>query len=70
MEASGQLHVKKQPAGSHWIGSWVSPRVYLDAVEKRKISCPFQKLKLNLNTVSALNYVATVITLIIPSVIR
>jgi hypothetical protein len=43
MEVSGQLHASTAlpPAdrahGTHWIGSWVGPRVDVGAVEKRKI---------------------------------
>jgi hypothetical protein len=29
----------------HWIGGWVTPKVYLDAVEKSKISCPEREPK-------------------------
>jgi hypothetical protein len=28
--------------GTHWIGRWLGPRVVLDIVEKRKISCYFR----------------------------
>jgi hypothetical protein len=39
---SGQLHDPvalppgKDPAGTHWVGSWVGPRASLDDMEKRK----------------------------------
>jgi hypothetical protein len=26
--------------GAHWIGGWIGFKSYLDAVEKRKVSCP------------------------------
>jgi hypothetical protein len=43
MEVSGELQdpaalsAGERVPGTHWIGSWVSPKVCLDAVEKRKI---------------------------------
>jgi hypothetical protein len=46
MEVSGQLHnpaaspPRKQPPGTHWIGSWVGPRAGLDMVVKSKIPRP------------------------------
>jgi hypothetical protein len=33
------IHREKIP-GTHWIGGWVSPKTYLDAVVKRKIPSP------------------------------
>jgi hypothetical protein len=46
MEVSGQIHVPaalppggKAP-GTHWIGGWVGPRTFLDAVVKSKIPSP------------------------------
>jgi hypothetical protein len=44
MEVSGQFHAPAAlPPGervpdTHWIGSWVDPRVSLDAVEKRDLA--------------------------------
>jgi hypothetical protein len=44
---SGQLHAphgrltpEERASGTHWIGNWVSPRVRLNAVEKRKSLAP------------------------------
>jgi hypothetical protein len=36
---SGQIHApgKEPPADTHWLEGWVSPRVGLDDVEKRKL---------------------------------
>jgi hypothetical protein len=36
MEVSGKFHVPAAPV-THWIGGWVGPRAFLDAVVKRKI---------------------------------
>jgi hypothetical protein len=45
MEVCGQLHALVvlpggTAPGTHCIGGWVGPRVDLDAVDSRKISCP------------------------------
>jgi hypothetical protein len=29
--------------GTHWIGGWVGPKVRLNAVEQRRISCPYRE---------------------------
>jgi len=50
MKVSGQLHATatlspgKETPGTHWTGVWVGSRDGLDAVAKRKIPNPFQKL--------------------------
>jgi hypothetical protein len=36
---------KERAPGTHWIGGWVSPRIGLDVVEKRKIPSAHQELK-------------------------
>jgi hypothetical protein len=47
MEVSGQLHAlaalppRKNARGTHWIGSWVGPRVDLDSVEYTKLCILF-----------------------------
>jgi hypothetical protein len=37
VKAQGQLNI----TFTYWIGGWVGPRASLDAVGKRKLSCPF-----------------------------
>jgi hypothetical protein len=50
MEVSSQLHASavlphgETTARTHFIGGWVRPRANLDAVGKRKLSYPYQKL--------------------------
>jgi len=34
------IYLQGKSLGAHWIGGWVSPRVGLDAVVKRKIPVP------------------------------
>jgi hypothetical protein len=44
MEVNGQLHAPAiLPLGTHWIREWVDSRAGPGAVEKRKISCPYQE---------------------------
>jgi hypothetical protein len=38
------LYPGERAPGNHWRGGWVSPRADLDAVEKRKTSCPCREL--------------------------
>jgi hypothetical protein len=51
--ANWQLHMPwpfcpgESVPDTHWTGSWVGPRISLNILEKREISCPFQKLKTN-----------------------
>jgi hypothetical protein len=35
-----QIYPRKRARGTHWIGGWIGPRACLEAVEKKKISCP------------------------------
>jgi len=42
---SRQLYFRKRAPSTHLIGSWVDPRAVLEAVTKRKNSCPCQKCK-------------------------
>jgi hypothetical protein len=43
MEVSGQLHTlaaltpRERVPDTHWIEGWMSPRISLDAIDKRKI---------------------------------
>jgi hypothetical protein len=34
---------RERAAGTHWIGGWVGPRAFLDAVVKRKIPSPHRE---------------------------
>jgi hypothetical protein len=36
----GRFTRRDRTPGTHWIGSWVTPRAVLDAVVKRKIPSP------------------------------
>jgi hypothetical protein len=40
--ASCPSHIthRERAPGAHWIGGWMGPSTGLDAVEKRRISCP------------------------------
>jgi hypothetical protein len=46
LHASGSFTPEWEASGIHWLGGWVGPRIGLDAVEKRKISCPYRKSNL------------------------
>jgi hypothetical protein len=35
------LYPRKTAIGTHYIGGWVGPRFTQEAVEKRKIFCPY-----------------------------
>jgi hypothetical protein len=37
------LYLEGKSPSAHWKGGWVSPRIVLDVVAKRKNSCPCQK---------------------------
>jgi hypothetical protein len=39
-----ELYLWGKSPDINWVGGWMVPRANLDAVEKRKISCPYQKL--------------------------
>jgi hypothetical protein len=36
----GRFTLRERAAGTHWIGGWVGPRAFLDAVVKRIIPSP------------------------------
>jgi hypothetical protein len=36
----GRFTLRERAPGTHWIGGWVGPRAFLDAVVKRKIPNP------------------------------
>jgi hypothetical protein len=40
--------------GTHWIGGWIGLRTGLDAVEKRKISCPYWESNPNSSAVQSI----------------
>jgi hypothetical protein len=48
MEVSGQLHApaalppKEKDPGTQWMRGWMGPRVSLDAVRERRISCIYR----------------------------
>jgi hypothetical protein len=43
----GRFIPKENAPRTHGIGGWVDPRNGLEAVKKRKISCPYRELNLN-----------------------
>jgi hypothetical protein len=54
-----QNNGQERVTSTHWIRGWVGSRASLDAVEKRKISCPCQELNPNFSAIQPIAHCYT-----------